>query len=413
MAVSFLRKWRNPLLIIALSLIIITLLMATKPDAPTRPSIEKTWQVSVVTAMRSTESPEVELYAKTESPHEAKLSTTISSDVVALHALSGQSVEKGTTILELDDTDANLALMQAEADVSELYAAIESEHIRYESDKRALQSEKRMLEIAKDALARQNQLQSSNLVSKERIDNAESAAAQTELMITAREQSIKDHPSRLNRLKAGLKRSKARLDTAKRDMAKTMIKAPFDGHITAIHVAPGERVQAGQTLVEIFDHQRIELRVQIPNNMIASVEDALANNSQVTARSGDKRYRVERLSRASSQQHGGRDAWLTPMEAEHSPALNKSLRVILELPKQEALIALPISAIYGTDRVFRIRDERLESLAVETVGYQYDSGSQDMVLVTSADIEDGDQIITTQLPKAINGLKVTVQGENK
>ncbi|KZZ41750.1 hypothetical protein A3758_22370 [Oleiphilus sp. HI0118] len=122
---------------------------------------------------------------------------------------------------------------------------------------------------------------------------------------------------------------------------------------------------------------------------------------------------MARLSLASSQQHGGRDAWLVPVDPDLSLPLNKSLRVILELPAQQNLIALPISSIYGTDRVFRIRDERLESLVVQPIGYQYQDGAQDKVLVSSDTINDGDQIITTQLPKAINGLKVTLQGSTK
>ncbi len=413
MAFKALGKWRNPIIIAALTVIFIALLMASKPEAPTQPSTEKSWQVSAVSAERVIANPEVELYARTESPHEAKLSTTMASDVTTLHALPGQSVKKGDVIIELDDTDAQIALMQAEADLTEIYAAIESEHIRYESDQRALVSEQRMIKVAKDALSRQNKLQASNLVAKERSDNAESSLAQSELMIAAREQSIKDHPFRLKKLKAGLKRTKARLQAAQRDLDKTQIKAPFDAHITAVHVAPGERVQSGQSLIELFDHNRVELRVQIPNNLVREVESALANEGEVTARSSGSQFKVARLSLASSVQHGGRDAWLVPVDPDLSLPLNKSLRVILELPAQEKLIALPISAIYGTDRVFRINDERLESLVVRPIGYQYEKGTQDKVLVSSDDINDGDQIITTQLPKAINGLKVTAQGNAK
>lgn len=413
MAFKALGKWRYPILIAALTVIIIALLMATKPEAPTQPSTEKSWQVSAVSAERINANPEVELYARTESPHEAKLSTTVASDVTALHALPGQSVKKGDVIIELDDTDAQIALMQAEADLVEFYAVIESEHIRYETDQRALKSEQRMLKIAQDALARQAKLQESNLVAKERSDNAESALAQSELMIAAREQSIKDHPSRLKKLNAGLKRTKARLQAAQRDLEKTQVKAPFDAHITAVLVAPGDRVQPGQNLVELFDHNRVELRVQIPNNLIDDIESALTNEGEVTARGNGHQFKVARLSLASSQQHGGRDAWLVPVDPDLSLPLNKSLRVILELPAQQNLIALPISSIYGTDRVFRIRDERLESLVVQPIGYHYQDGAQDKVLVSSDTINDGDQIITTQLPKAINGLKVTLQGSTK
>ncbi len=123
MAFKALGKWRNPIIIAALTVIFIALLMASKPEAPTQPSTEKSWQVSAVSAERVIANPEVELYARTESPHEAKLSTTMASDVTTLHALPGQSVKKGDVIIELDDTDAQIALMQAEADLTEIYAA--------------------------------------------------------------------------------------------------------------------------------------------------------------------------------------------------------------------------------------------------------------------------------------------------
>jgi len=104
---------------------------------------------------------------------------------------------------------------------------------------------------------------------------------------------------------------------------------------------------------------------------------------------------------------------LIPVIEDRTQALNKSLRVILELPKHKDVIALPISSIYGTNGVFRVNDGRLESLTVSPVGYQYQQGKADKVLVIAEAINDGEKIITTQLPKAINGLKVTVQDESK
>ncbi|KZY72787.1 hypothetical protein A3739_27400 [Oleiphilus sp. HI0067] len=55
-------------------------------------------------------------------------------------------------------------------------------------------------------------------------------------------------------------------------------------------------------------------------------------------------------------------------------------------------------------------NDRLESLNVDIIGNLYSDTQRDRILVRSNQLEDGDRIITTQLPKAINGLKVSIQG---
>ena len=65
----------------------------------------------------------------------------------------------------------------------------------------------------------------------------------------------------------------------------------------------------------------------------------------------------------------------------------------MSLPAQQGLIALPLSAVYGTDRVFLVKDGRLESASITIAGYQYALGQRDKVLVFAPGIEDGDQVI--------------------
>ncbi|MCH2159240.1 MAG: HlyD family efflux transporter periplasmic adaptor subunit [Oleiphilaceae bacterium] len=406
---SFLGKWTRPVLILLVAVVVIALLLATKPEAPTRPSLEKVWQVSVASVEKMTAQPEFELYARSESPHHANLSTTLSSDVIALPALIGEKVKQGDVIVQLDDTDARIASTQALADVQELKARIKSEHNRHKADQRALQSEQRMYEIAKDALVRQQKLNASQLVAIERKQLAESNVAQSELAVTNREQSIKDHEPRLAQLQAQLKRAEARLELAQRDLGKTKITAPFDGSITSVNVSPGERVQAGATIATIFDTAKVEYKAQIPNSVLASVSTAIASGEKVHAVVKDKNFVLDRLSDSANLSHGGHDAWFLAEDSSQIP-LNQSVKLVMKLPEQQDVIALPISSIYGTNLVFKVVDDRLESLNVDIIGNLYSDTQRDRILVRSNQLEDGDRIITTQLPKAINGLKVSIQG---
>ena len=69
---------------------------------------------------------------------------------------------------------------------------------------------------------------------------------------------------------------------------------------------------------------------------------------------------------------------------------------------------LPFQALYGNDRIYRVNDEeRLDTLVVEQVGTLYHEGTE-MMLVRSAELRDGDRIVSTHLPNAVQGLKVSV-----
>jgi hypothetical protein len=60
------------------------------------------------------------------------------------------------------------------------------------------------------------------------------------------------------------------------------------------------------------------------------------------------------------------------------------------------------------DRIYRLDEGRMTALDVERIGeYRGPDGSV-QVLVRSAALRAGDQIVTTQLPNAVNGLKVEV-----
>jgi len=77
------------------------------------------------------------------------------------------------------------------------------------------------------------------------------------------------------------------------------------------------------------------------------------------------------------------------------------------LPPLQNVATLPLSAIYGSNRIYRIENERLQSINVTILGKQFSStDAQDRVIIQSKALKNGDIIATTQLPTAISGLKV-------
>ena len=104
----------------------------------------------------------------------------------------------------------------------------------------------------------------------------------------------------------------------------------------------------------------------------------------------------------------GLDAFfsLDPESGAPLTALGRTVELSVTLPEQDHLVALPVQSIYENDRIYAVRNNRLEAITIERIGEMQTPDGQYRVLVRSAELSDGQSIITTQLPKAISGLLV-------
>jgi len=409
-------KWFLPLIILLVAGLVISALVATKPAPPKKETKEKEWLVSIEHIELGTASPQINLLGHVESPFDSTLSAAIVADVLSVPVRDGQTVKKGDVLIVLDAREINLTVSQRQADVRELQAQIISETNRFESDKRSLEEEQRLLDIAVQGVGRQAKLKASNLVAQERFDNAESQRAQQALSLNARKLNIADHPSRLNQLKARLTRAKTSLNDALIDADRAQVKAPFDGVITAVSIAPGERVQMGQALVSLYDRNNMEVRSQIPDRHVSLIQSSLKKGVEIKAYANSygqtTALQLKRLSGQANLKSGGIDAIFTPEKLDHDLLLNNSLQVQVDLPSLNNTFTLPLSAIYGTNRVYRVEEGRLQSINVDILGKQFSvKQSQDRVIIRSKVLKERDTITTTQLPSAISGLKVKVRDQ--
>ena len=411
------RKWKFPLIIVGVLVLILMVLKFAKPSPPKAESHEKSWLVSTKTLAFVTASPQIALLGTVESPFDSQLSAALTTDVTYVPVREGQAVSKGQLLIELDAREISLQLKQRQADVQDLDAQIKAEQNRFKSDQKSLSDENALRAISNQALARQTKLKASNLVAQERIEQAESQLAQSSLAITSRELSIADHPNRLQQLKAKLTRAQTAYENAQIDVQRTQIAAPFDGVITEVSVAPGERVQNGQALTRLYDSKAIEVRAQLPDRHMALIRSAIDSGATISARAQHYGERVdlnlERLSGQANRGAGGVDALFIPQQmTDASPkalVLNSSLKIFVDLPALDKVVTLPVSAIYATKRVYRVKDSRLEAIEIKVLGSQLDKNGRSLAIITSPHLKAGDLIVTTQLPNAISGLKVTVR----
>ncbi|MCB1776796.1 MAG: HlyD family efflux transporter periplasmic adaptor subunit [Candidatus Competibacteraceae bacterium] len=409
---AWLLKAILPLVILGLAAAGFMLLKATRAVTPPVTTQEKSWRVNAIAVTPERLTPNLRLYGTVEAPGKARIRAGVTADVAQVAVREGQTVAADALLVMLDARDLALNVRQRDADLREIKAQIVSEQARHAANLETLNREKTLLDLAKRAVTRARNLNTRKMISESALDEALQTVEKQALALNARQLEVDDHAARLAQIQARRARAEALRDQARLDLARARIAAPFAGRVMQTPVASGDRVRPGDLLLEMYPLGDLEIRAQIPFRTLPAVRAALARNQALSATATvDGRSvtaELDRLGGEAGQNSGGLDAlfriiqgaqWLTP---------GRVLTLQMDLPPEEAVVALPFEALYGLNRIYRLEDGRMAALTVERVGERRNADDQAQVLARSPDLRAGDRVITTQLPNAITGLKVEV-----
>lgn len=213
----------------------------------------------------------------------AEVTPSVTGIVQTVNVVDTQAVKQGDVLVQLDDTDARLALAQAEASLGQSRRRVSSyiatdEGLAAQVKAREAdetQSQARLVAAQSDFtkaqvdLKRREALAKSGAVSGEELTNARNAMAQAgsnlNVAKAAAAQAIANRLSTIGAKKANaaltidatvetnpeVMLAKAKVEQAQVDLARTVIKAPVDGVIARRQVQIGQRVQNGERLMSV------------------------------------------------------------------------------------------------------------------------------------------------------------------
>lgn len=213
----------------------------------------------------------------------AEVTPSVTGIVQTVNVVDTQAVKQGDVLVQLDDTDARLALAQAEANLGQSRRRVSSymatdeglaaqvkarEADETQSQARLVASQSDFTKAQVD-LTRREALAKSGAVSGEELTNARNAMAQAESNLNvakaAAAQATANRLSTIGAKKANaaltinatvetnpeVMLAKAKVEQAQVDLARTVIKAPVDGVIARRQVQIGQRVQNGERLMSV------------------------------------------------------------------------------------------------------------------------------------------------------------------
>ncbi|MCZ6888592.1 MAG: HlyD family efflux transporter periplasmic adaptor subunit [Gammaproteobacteria bacterium] len=384
-------------------------IFATGPTSEPEQPKEKTWPVSVTAISPDAISPMFSTYGRVESSNVARLSVDVVATVRAVHVREGQWVEHNQLLIELDDRELALLVAEVRAELAQAQAQLKSIETRFQMVAGTTGHYENMQRISQTKLKRHEELYGQRMISQALFDEALQLASQQTINYQAHMQSLADFPNRIAEQKARVAKIEAAVGQADIDLHKAQLRAPFAGPVLSVTAARGITTQSGGPLVTIADSANFEIRTQIPDIYSGRLRGYLANGTPVAAFtevSGQMlALPLHRLASNVRQGQSGLDAFFEIPQG--VPAeIGRVVDLAVRLPPEARLVALPVQAIYESDRVYRVVDNRLQSMTVERIGEYTTERGEYRVLVRSAEFVAGQSIVTTQLPNAITGLRV-------
>jgi len=335
----------------------------------------------------------------------------------------GQWAEEGELLIQIRADEIELRLREANAEAEKEAANLKATEVEYNMLKRSTDHFDEMYRVSQQTLKRQRELASRRMIPQALLDTALQQASRDTIEYQAHKRMLAHFPSRVAQNKAALTVAQARAERARLDLEKTKLLAPFSGPVLSVAVGPGDRTNESVVLVTMADAASFEVRASIPDQYADRVRAALANNQSIAANSVSSSVQesTQGSTQAPTQEppleltriahnvrpgQSGLDAWFKYPPGASNQVLGRVLNLTAILPSEPNLVALPGQAVYNSNRVYVVQNNRLQAAAVQRVGeIKLESGDY-QVLVRGDKLSNDSDIMTTALPKAITGLLV-------
>jgi len=174
----------------------------------------------------------------------ADLRAELSAVVIGVLKENGQSVQRGDLLVRLDDTsirDGLMSAQEAERAASQAFDQAQRQHQRLKT------------------------LRESGMASAQQLEDAE---------------------IRRNTTQSDLSAARARLVSARQQLQRTEVRAPFDGIVAERRVSAGDTAQVGKELLKVIDPRSLRFAGLVSSDAIQSVRTGQVVNFRVNGYGG-------------------------------------------------------------------------------------------------------------------------------
>jgi len=259
-----------------------------KEEKEVKPEVDR--PVKMITVTSSTDALQRKFPGMVRAAKRADLSFQVEGTLRQLPVDEGQEVKEGQLIAQLDQRDFENNLRNAQGQLARVKAALEGAQSEYD----------RILRIQK-----------------------QDPGAASESMVVKRREAV-------DQARAEIKSAQAAVDAAQDKLGYTTLRAPFGGVVSKRHVDNFQEVRAKQAIVSLDDLSSLEILVDLPEIVVASVRES------------DKQTGSEASAHAEFAAAPGKEYRLKVKEfATRADPKTQTYQVVLQMERPKDVLILP------------------------------------------------------------------------
>ncbi len=382
--VMMIKKGVPALLVLAVFYGIYSHLQATKPDVEVRIPREQEWTISVVEAKKASARPTERAFGTIVASRNAELRFGVAGEVVFVsdNLRNGVDVRMGDLLAKLDTERLKLAL-------SDVRVQIEAEEIQGEALSR-------QVELRTRAANRLKKMASRNVAPQAKVDEAQLALSVT--------------TNQLVQSRARLKQLQVLEKYRLKDLEDARLTAPFDGTLSSVTLALGNRVTNANKIATLTDLSTLEVPFVVAADIYANAPQLIGSSVTLSWQSGDKVVATTKAILTRSEivvdkvDGGGRLYAELPVNAARSLPPGAVVQIDFVGRELKDVFELPDTTLVGQDSVFVVENGRARKRIVTVL--QRAPGR----IWISGPLFTGDKVIATRLPGIGDGVKVRISG---
>ncbi|MFC3095591.1 efflux RND transporter periplasmic adaptor subunit [Alteromonas sediminis] len=372
-----------PFAIIIIAVIVAFVMINMRKPPEKEEVVEKAFLVEAQEVFREPVEFVVFSQGNVQPKNHTRISTQVSGKVVSVSSVfqAGGFFKQGDILVTLEQDDFLTDLKLAEAELAQARASLEEEKARgkvAEEDWKALNnSTPPALGLRKPQLAREQ---------------------------------------------ANVKAAEAKYERAMRNLARTEVRAPYNGIVVKRDVDVGQFLPVGSIVGEVYSTDVAEVRLPLANSDLAFLDlsAGVESNNPVQLKAdvaGRERVWSGRLVRSEGVMDAGSRVMYAVVEVEDPYRINSGndaaplrfgqfVEAVISGTRSENVIVLPRNLLRLDNTVLTVSDER--EIAIKPV--QVARTDAERVYISEG-LNSGEKVAVSAVPNPYNGMKVRLPGD--
>ncbi len=281
------------------------------------------------------------------------IAARVTGRIVEVNCDLGDTVAQDQPLVKLDDTEYSLKVIQAEAQLAQVRAAIGLKTGDPVSNLEPLKSPpvretKALLDEARQQVARLTTLFEQRAIVATDLEAAQSAEQVADARFNSSLNSVREKMA-LVEVQA------AQLELARQQLSDTVVVAPLEGMVLNRYVAVGTYVQVGQPIVELAKTSPLRYRASVPERYAQRLQ--VGQRVRVTVQGQLCETTVSRISPALDPLNRALVFESLIPNSEHTLRSGLFAQAEIVLDEQSTAIAVPTTAVVrfaGVDKAWRV-----------------------------------------------------------